>query len=170
MKLFSVIFAAVFTVLSSVSFARDQDCILQLEGLQAAFDTSIEGVTVIHPPILNKEEGHLSEIIETENGQRISFQTGGCAHYGFSLTYQDIGVFYGESPAELIAKAEALLKATPLNKSFSPNIESILQSFRAAEEKKIHFSEGNFVYACGDATCAIEVKDHILTIGYDFPL
>lgn len=171
-RFFFLIFAAVFFCVSS-AFA----CNLQPEGLKPAFDTAAPGVTVLSAPARegNDQAGHsLKESIRLDNGIVITYDVGGCEHFGYGLKYENVpGLKKGAPKTEAIARGRELLEKTPLLSNTTVDREAFLGGLDQLQRGAGDPAERDvYTLPCGhDPTCDLSVPaDGVLEFSYDFPM
>lgn len=141
------------------------------EGLKkrmAVFAQNGKNVKNIFPSKL----GHFSFIdeIELKDHTRVTYWTGGCAHIGFSFTFEGTAIKAVKGNKKLF-RGETLLKALDLIKNEERQI--LLKALAEAKKQKrlSGTSPGVYSLPCGDATCALTDRgDQKVTIAYDFAL
>lgn len=103
----------------------------------------------------------LTETLTLENGLKITYSVGGCVHYGFLYTFEDIPeeIVEQESSYELTI---ALLRLVPGFTVGSNN--DFAHLFRHLK------GETYESFSCGDAWCSFKRENSRVQIGYDFPL
>lgn len=147
--------------LASPALAQEDECLLQLDSLTPVMENSTSN--------LDKEALSLTETTQLEDGTKITYTAGGCAHYAFDFTFENIPGGVPAEPDDPFAYALALLDRAPLKDTA---IAEILQrSLKEQQEKGFAAFENNKTeFSCGDAFCALELAPEHVTIGYDFAM
>ncbi len=155
------------TLLAGIAPAQadDDECILQMEALKPVMRENIKN----HLVKIYEDTRSISEWGELEDGTRVIYEAGGCAHYSFSFRLENVPDEIPEMPDDPFALALELLAKVPLQDT--ANLEIIQRSLKEQQEKGFAtFQEDKAEFSCGDAFCSLELKPDAITVDYDFAL
>jgi hypothetical protein len=161
----------VLLALLAADAPEDEGCILSLEAIQGQLDHHAEGVTTVVEP--TRSDRRLSESIRMADGTVVSFEIGGCAHFGFSYSYPGVEMADAEF-APAAALAAQLLGRTPVREGSASYVQVLIGALDSPHETPA--GPGQTFLGCGDAVCSLTVtRDEkrttvTLTVAYDFPL
>ena len=143
----------------------DDECILQIEALTPVMREDAKN----HVVNIDKESRSISEWAELDDGIKVVYEAGGCAHYAFSYHFENLPGDIDQMPDDPFAVALELLAKVP-SKDTS-NLEIIQRSLKEQQEKGYAaFENDRAEFSCGDAFCSLELKIDSVTVGYDFAL
>lgn len=156
---------------SAVSVAHPTDCTLQLEGIHGALEhgspllREYRAVDQRHAP-----ERRFSESAVLRDGTTVTFETGGCTHIAYELTYGHLGAHQTKTAHAMLALGLALIAKTPFRADF-PHAALWGHRLQAAQAHPAPLQNGTITLDCGDATCALRMlPTGQLTLEYDFAL
>lgn len=156
---------------SAVTAAHPTDCTLQLEGIHGALEHGsplLRGYRAVdqrHAP-----ERRFSESAVLRDGTTVAFETGGCTHIAYELTYGHLGAHYPNTAHELLSLGLTLLAKTPFRADF-PHAALWGHRLQAAQAHNAPLQNGTITLDCGDATCALQhLPTGQLQLTYDFAL
>src|SRR5688572_13613820 len=160
-----IIFAiAVFAAGIMPAHAED-DCILNLEALQPVMRADLQD----HAVDLNREERTLTETATLDDGTKVTYTVGGCAHFAFSYTFENMpgGMPSSGDPIALLLELFATL---PFRDNFDADI--LVNALKEKQDSgNAAFDEtGKTDLPCGDAVCVLTLKHAAVTVSYDFAL
>jgi len=129
----------------------------QAPGLQSYSGGKRDGTTLVESALLS-------------GGTHVTFEIGGCAHLGYSFTYEGGAMPAPSEKAGWIGLAQQRLAATPVRQG-SRQKQELLEALEKAKSASDKFENGRLSLPCGDATCTLEVSgEGRLKLGYDFAL
>lgn len=152
-------------ILTAPAYAQE-DCILTAAALNPVLREDAQN----HKMDLNKQDLSILETAELQDGTKITYAAGGCAHYAFSYTFENIPGGVPVEPDDPFAYALSLLAKIPFREGEDES--RILEaSLKEQQEKGIAAFENDIAqFSCGDAFCSLEFAPDHVTIGYDFAL
>ncbi|MBI2336837.1 MAG: hypothetical protein HYU97_08780 [Deltaproteobacteria bacterium] len=162
-----------FYLLTSPVRAEDSGCILPKEtAVIPLLDAKSLEVKEVFPPKKYLEGKRLTESLLMKDGTKIIYEVGGCAHYSFSFTYENIKGLFPTNKKTVLEKALGLLQKTPILKGSNAPNKNILERALIRAQTSDHKIENKILsLPCGDAICALEIKEpSALIISYDFAL
>lgn len=160
MKTQILTFCALF-LFTAPALAQEDECLLNLDALTSVMKNSTSN--------LDREARELTETLSLEDGTKVTYTAGGCAHYGFSFTFENIPGGVTTEPDDPFAYALELLDRAPLKDT--ANTKILQRSLKEQQEKGYAAFENNKTeFSCGDAFCSLELAPEHVTIGYDFAM
>jgi len=166
----TVILALALVIVAPVFiYAAEEDCTLSSDALEEALDPKASNVKKILPT--KKEDRHLKQTVVFSNDVKLTYQVGGCEHYAYTLTYENVEKPKAKNLKSYTQLALDLIKQTKFKagkeeKVLTKSLEKGLQKSGAAKWP--------LDLGCQDAICQIEVKpqgDKItVVLSYDFAL
>ena len=148
------------------------DCTYDFLNAKSALDQKSKDFLVVKKVVKNNKEKVLTQkAVFKKDKVKVEFTTGGCAHYGYSFTYSNLG--QPEFTADqAFKKAIEMLKATPTTVEGQALTKTLIENLESAAMNKI-FRPPNAAYdvPCGDAQCSLDasVKGQ-LKASYSFAL
>ena len=150
------------------ALTENEDCTLQLEAITGKLDHHAAGVRSVAPPV--RKDRRITEEIALADGTRVQFSLGGCAHYGWQLTYTGPAAGVPADPEKRLDAVAALLGRTPIADDLGKDMASRIRG----RPKQKRAATGPWSIECGDAVCdvdaAADAANVKLTVSYDFPL
>ncbi|MES2802799.1 MAG: hypothetical protein V4654_09930 [Bdellovibrionota bacterium] len=173
-KLITLICVALLTganVYAEAPQAQDQ-CSYDFPNAKSALDTKSKDFLSFKKPVRNNKEKVLTQkAVLKKDKVKITFTTGGCAHYSYSFTFANLKEKDFMSNVAF-SRAIELLKATPTTTEGQALTKTLSEALESSAMNKI-FRPPNSVYEipCGDAQCSLDasVKGQ-LTTTYSFAL
>lgn len=145
------------TLINFNSFAQD-DCTLNPEAIKSV----LKGAKV------EKQKHSLKEWMKLKDF-KVTYETGGCAHYAFSFTYEDFGKVSLNDKKSAVDHALKFLNATPV--SNADNRDRMIRVLKEALASKNKLEDKRLSLPCGDANCELDLSETgKLRVGYDFAL
>ncbi|MBI4238462.1 MAG: hypothetical protein HY696_08620 [Deltaproteobacteria bacterium] len=171
-RCFCVVLCWCFAIGVAMGYAvAGEDCTLQLDGIHGALDT--------RSPLLKNYRQmdqrktavrRFTESAVLADGTAVSFETGGCQHIAYTLTYGPFAPDRIKSGEQGVALGIALLERTPFRADF-PHQTIWLRSLRTIRTPPTTQGGFSIPLGCGDATCALEwTPAGQLSLSYDFAL
>lgn len=120
----------------------------------------------------NIQGRHLTESLLLADGVKVTYRVGGCAHYAYSFTYENMQPPPAMEKKALLDASVSLLQKTPIMKTVNAvNVKVLLQALERARASGEQLEKGVLTLPCGDANCTVDVSaPGKLTIEQDFPL
>lgn len=149
-----------------------EECQYDFPSAKSALDQKSPNFSSIKKPIKNNKQKILTQnAVLKKNKVKLTFTTGGCAHYGYTFTYSNLK--YDSIMSDVaFTKAIELLKATPTTTEGQALTKTLIEALESSAMNKI-FRPPNSIYdvPCGDAQCSLDasVKGE-LKASYSFPL
>lgn len=148
------------------------ECAYDFPNAKSALDVKSEDFLSVKKPIRNNKKKTLTQkAVLKKDKVKITFVTGGCAHYNYSFTYSNLKI-NDWLPDVAFKHAIELLKATPTTTEGQALTKTLIENLESSAMNKI-FRPPNSVYdvPCGDAECTLDasVKGQ-LTTTYSFAL
>lgn len=155
-----------FLVAALLSACAEDECTLSKEAIKPAIR---KADVKNYEKAFEKDGRFLTEKAVLPSGISVTRTVGGCAHYAYSFTFENIPDSVKEAAANRFVLARNLLAQVPLvNDEYDPLLDTMKQEPPAAA---ISSELGDTTeFACGDANCSIEATSSGLTVGYDFAL
>lgn len=147
------------------AMAEDDDCTLSLDALTPVMKTEAKN----HSFKLDQEAQQLTETAELQDGTKITYEAGGCAHYSFTFRFDNIPGGVPAEPEDPFALALILMESIPAKDK--DNIELMQRVMTEQQASGFAAFENNVAeFSCGDAFCSLELAPDHVTVGYDFAL
>src|SRR3990167_4963416 len=117
-----------FYLLTSPVRAEDPDCILPKEtAVTPLLDSKNLKVKEAFPPKKYLEGKRLTESLLMKDSTKIIYDVGGCVHYSFSFTYENVKGLSPTDKKSVLEKALGLLQKTPILKGSNAPNKNILE-------------------------------------------
>ena len=164
--LFTILF---ILALQFFAYAED-DCTYNFAGFQSPLDT--KHYTVKNSSLVARDEGkkNLQQDLTLENGIKVDFRGGGCAHMAFAFTYSG----YKQKPKnldELLYLALSLMVEAPTTQTDSLKPLLINKLTANNRDKIVKSAKDVYRLPCGDATCNLDASvPGKISVSYDFAL
>lgn len=152
--------------------AEDMDCILQQQdAVVGLLNQKNSNVSKTLPAKKYLEGRRLTESLVMKDDTQITYDVGGCAHYSFSFTYENLKNLATDKQG-LLTRALLLLQQTPvLEGPNAKNIEILKRAIQREQSGTQKIEKDSLKLTCGDAICVLEIKGKTsLKISYDFAL
>ncbi|EKD41923.1 MAG: hypothetical protein ACD_73C00440G0003 [uncultured bacterium] len=172
MKIYSSVIFLVFLLfqflIPCLAVGEEENCVLDKEtAINALLNPKDPNIKEVFPPKKYLDGRRLTESLLMKDGTKIIYDVGGCAHYSYSFTYENIKDISAMDNKNILKLALSLLRKTPSLKE----INVLPYTLEQAQTKEIKLTNNTLDLPCGDAVCSVEIKGpHSLTISYDFPL
>lgn len=181
-RLIKTLFFAAVLLCSGIAHAEDYECAFDPASLKPVMTPPPE---IAHTHKIRKapmmqdgnlvEAPYLEEEVTLADGLKITYAVGGCAHYGFTFTFENIPGGAPEFPIDPFGLANALLRRVPMTEKPIP--EAMQEEMWAMEAKEkdgepAKFDESGYTeFNCGDALCSLVLKDsRKVEVTYSFAL
>lgn len=139
------------------SFAQD-DCTLNPEAIKSV----LKGAKV------ERQKHGLKEWLKLKDF-KVTYETGGCAHYAYSFTYEAFGKVSLTDKKTAIDTALKFLNSTPVTNT--NNRDRLIGVLKEAAISKNVLEDKRLSLPCGDAHCDLDLSEQgKLRVGYDFAL
>lgn len=151
---------------------QSDQCTYDFSNAKSALDAKSKDFSSIKKTTKSTKEKILTQkAILKKDRVKVEFTTGGCAHYGFSFTYTNLGQAKFTADQAFYRIIE-LLKATPITVDGQFLTQPLIQNLESAARNKV-FRPPNSSYdiPCDDAQCTLDasVKGQ-LKVSYSFLL
>ena len=171
MKLWKKLFCVAF-ILGSTAMAGDDQCSFDFPNAKSALDAKSKEFISITKVVKNNKDKVLTHKAVLKSGKvKLTFTTGGCAHYGYSFTYTNLKQ-NGFTADQAFKRVIELLKATPTTVEGQALTKTLIEALELAAMNKI-LRPPNETYGvpCGDAECELDAKvKGTLKASYSFAL
>ena len=147
----------------------DEECALGMQAIKPAMTVN-EDLKQSHNITFDEQSRHLTEKLILTNGLKITYTVGGCTHYDYEYTFENIPkeLFNGENGYDF---AISLLKQIPgFESGTAQDLIHYLEKSRNIKMEK-GFDEGAG-FPCGETDCYLFAynPDGSLKVGYNYPL
>lgn len=145
-------------ILINLNAFGQEDCTLNPEAIKS----------VLRGAKVEKQKHGLKEWLKLKDF-KVTYETGGCAHYAYSFTFEDFGKITLNEKKSAVDLALKFLNATPV--SNVDNRDRMIRVLKEAATSKNALEDKRLSLPCGDAHCELDLSDAgKLRVGYDFAL
>ena len=154
---------------TSIAKAND-DCQFNFEGFQSPLDAQHYTVKKSSKVVRDDSKKTLRQDLTLDNGVKIEFQGGGCAHMAYSFSYSGFKQRPGNLN-ELLYLALSLMVETPTVQTDSLKETWLRNLTFSNRDKIVETSKGLFTVPCGAARCNLDSTARgKISVSYDFAL
>ncbi len=164
-------FAAALLVFGFSTFAQaDDGCIFNFDGFRSPLDGQHYTVKRASPVVRDEVKKVLRQDVTLDNGVKVEFSGGGCAHVGYSFTYSG----FNQKPKnldELVYLSLSLMVETPTVQTDHLKDGWMRNLTISRRSKIVESSKGVYDVPCGDANCSLDTSVRgKISVTYDFAL
>lgn len=150
----------------------NDECTYDFSNAKSALDKKSDDFASIKNPVRNNKDRILTQkAVLKKDKVKLTFTTGGCAHYSYSFTFANLKQTDFMSDVAF-QKAIELLKATPTTTEGQALTKTLIEALEQSAMNKIFRPpNSNYDIPCGDAQCSLDasVKGELKT-SYSFAL